>query len=898
MERMALFKKRQDEKAAAEAAAKAAAPPAAAAPAPVAVKPESVKQESVKQEPASAPAPIRGFAPKTAADLPAKPAAGATKMALLQAARARLPKAGASSMFQVEDVKKTFVPLNYDDDEEEKEQKDKMAKAAKDAEGEEEDDDFDPLDAFMHDLQGGGQIAKQDKAIVQPLAPGVQQQRGESTQKGQGLLRRMPSEDSMLDETEGDAGGGAGAQAKAAPADAAVEEAAAKEAAAKEAAAATTISMEDLMKGGGGSGGGSGSGSGGGGAKESAASAEPAQSAAPVESAEAAAAREQQEEEDHKRFMAEWRAQQLAETFAAEASRKQQADAHERDHAAAKRKAQDGKAVAAHAQKRKLGLMEQDAEADDEMAGWDILEEDKPKTALEILADQNKKKDLKEVDHAAVDYKPFRKNLYIAHRSLTSMAPEEVQEIRRDLTIKLRGKGCPVPVDKWVQCGFSDRVMAVIKAKAYEKPFDIQRQAIPAILAGRDVIGIAKTGSGKTIAYLLPCFRHILDQPPLGDETGPIALIMVPARELALQVHSEAKKFCKALGLNSTAVYGGAGVKEQIANLKRSSDIVVATPGRLIDILTMNAGKLVSLARVTFLVLDEADRMFDMGFEPQIGRILANIRPDRQTCLFSATFPVTVEALARKVLVKPIEIQVGGRSVVSDTIKQFVELREEEDKFLRLLQLLGVWYERGQTLVFVKSQEECDRLFARIQSAGYLASGLHGGMEQADRDCTLDEFKKAVCPLMVATSVAGRGLDVKNLTLVINYHTPNHLEDYVHRVGRTGRAGRSGTAYTFISPEEEEFSVDVLKAMEQSKAKVPQELKDVCTAFREKVKRGEARFHSSGFAGKGFTFDDDELNDKQKLQQVRRRPALGACVLVLLCCIVLRFQFARRSTWC
>lgn len=234
---------------------------------------------------------------------------------------------------------------------------------------------------------------------------------------------------------------------------------------------------------------------------------------------------------------------------------------------------------------------------------------------------------------------------------------------------------------------------------------------MPALMSGRDVIGVARTGSGKTLAFLLPLLRHILDQPVLAEGKGPIGLIMAPARELAVQIYNESKKFTKALGLRVTAVYGGAGVADQIADLKRGAEIVVCTPGRMIDILTMQAGKLVSLDRVSFVVLDEADRMFDMGFEPQIKMILQNVRPDRQTALFSATFPRTVEGLAKKVLHMPLEIIVGGRSVASSDITQHVEIRDDDDKFMRLLQLLGVWYEKGNILVFVDTQSKCDTLF-------------------------------------------------------------------------------------------------------------------------------------------------------------------------------------------
>ncbi|KAE9206889.1 DEAD-box ATP-dependent RNA helicase 42 [Phytophthora fragariae] len=505
----------------------------------------------------------------------------------------------------------------------------------------------------------------------------------------------------------------------------------------------------------------------------------------------------------------------------------------------------------------------------------DIIGEDSElvdqRSALEILQEQQKKKEIKPVDHSKMNYLPFQKKFYVVPKEIKDLSEEDVEAQRKESEIKVRGKSCPRPLQKWTQCGFSVRMLQLIKKHGYEEPFAIQKQALPAIMSGRDVIGIAKTGSGKTLAFLLPMFRHILAQPPLQENEGPIGIIMAPARELAQQIYVEARHFSKGLGLRATAVYGGSSVSEQIANLKRGSDIVICTPGRMIDILCMSAGKMVSLQRVTYVVLDEADRMFDMGFEPQITKIMMNIRPDRQTLLFSATFPRSVESLARKVLRKPVEITVGARSTASGDITQYVEVREENDKFMRLLQLLGLWYEKGNILVFVNKQQACDQIFQDLMKAGYPALSLHGGKDQVDRDYTIDDFKRKVRTVMVATSVAGRGLDVKDLVLVINYHCPNHMEDYVHRVGRTGRAGRKGTAYTFISPDEEEYSVDLVKALENGKQTVPPELTALAEGFKAKVTRGEARYHGSGFKGKGFTFDETERNETQRTADLQRR---------------------------
>lgn len=511
----------------------------------------------------------------------------------------------------------------------------------------------------------------------------------------------------------------------------------------------------------------------------------------------------------------------------------------------------------------------------------DLEEEDEegpregPKTALEILQEQVKKKELKAVDHARVDYLPIRKKLYIVPRALHGHSDAELNRRREALEIKVRGKGCPAPLETWEQSGLPDRVLGLLRKYKLAEPFPIQRQALPAIMAGRDIIGVAKTGSGKTLAFLLPMLRHILDQEasfPLGEGEGPIGMVMAPARELAVQIHTEAKKFCRPLGLRCVAVYGGAGIGDQIGELKRGAHIVVCTPGRMIDILTMQAGKLMSLSRVSFVVMDEADRMFDMGFEPQIKMILTNIRPDRQTVLFSATFPKQVESLARKVLAFPLEILVGGRSVASDAITQYVEVREEgEEKYMRLLQLLGVWYEKGNVLIFVDTQQKCDNLFADLMRSGYPCLSLHGGMDQMDRDSTIHDFKSRARTLMVATSVAGRGLDVPELCCVINYACPNHLEDYVHRVGRTGRAGRKGTAYTFLTSDEEQYAPLLLKALTQSKQEVPPELRAMAEAFQQKVTAGTAHWAGSGFGGKGFTFEDSEQTDAQRTAALQKK---------------------------
>ncbi|XP_016151492.1 probable ATP-dependent RNA helicase DDX46 isoform X1 [Sinocyclocheilus grahami] len=521
-----------------------------------------------------------------------------------------------------------------------------------------------------------------------------------------------------------------------------------------------------------------------------------------------------------------------------------------------------------HTTKKKGELMENDQDA---MEYSSEEEEVDLQTALTGFQTKQRKV-LEPVDHQKIEYESFRKNFYVEVPELFRMSPEEVNEYRLELEgIAVKGKGCPKPIKTWVQCGISMKVLNAMKKHNYEKPTPIQAQAIPAIMSGRDLIGIAKTGSGKTIAFLLPMFRHILDQRPVGEAEGPIAMIMTPTRELALQITKECKKFSKSLGLRVVCVYGGTGISEQIAELKRGAEIIVCTPGRMIDMLGANNGRVTNLRRATYVVMDEADRMFDMGFEPQVMRIVDNVRPDRQTVMFSATFPRTMEALARRILSKPIEVQVGGRSVVCSDVEQHVIVIAEEKKFLKLLEILGHYQEKGSVIIFVDKQEHADGVLKDLMKASYPCMSLHGGIDQYDRDSIINDFKNGACRLLVATSVAARGLDVKQLILVINYSCPNHYEDYVHRAGRTGRAGNKGYAYTFITEEQARYAGDIIKALELSGSAVLPELELLWTNFKEQQKaEGKSIKSSSGFSGKGFKFDETEhvlANERKKLQK-------------------------------
>lgn len=511
------------------------------------------------------------------------------------------------------------------------------------------------------------------------------------------------------------------------------------------------------------------------------------------------------------------------------------------------------------------------APAEEEDEWHDEVEDDKEFMRRILGQKKSKAEKLGTVDHDQIEYEPFRKNFYIEAPEIASMSEEEANEVRKEMDgIKVRGKKVPKPIKAWSQAGLSNKVLDVLSKLGYEKPMPIQAQALPVIMSGRDCISVAKTGSGKTLAYALPMLRHVKDQRPLEEGEGPIALVLAPTRELVMQIAKEVKRFAKPLSLTTISIYGGGTVGHQISELKRGGETVVCTPGRMIDVLASSGGRVTNLYRVTYLVIDEGDRMFDMGFEPQISRIIQNTRPDRQTVMFSATFPKKMELLARSALKNPVELIVGGRNTVNPDIEQSVEVRPREERFLRLLELLGEWYEHGKVLVFVHTQDTCDAVFRELLRAGYPCLSLHGGKEQADRECTISDFKSDVCHVLVATSVAARGLDVPDLRLVVNYDPPGHREDYVHRVGRTGRAGNKGTAVTFIAPDELHCAPDVCKALRDSKQPIPEDLYGMEQKQMTLQKQGLARAKGSGYGGSGYKFD---LAEQESTKAKRRAEA-------------------------
>ena len=341
--------------------------------------------------------------------------------------------------------------------------------------------------------------------------------------------------------------------------------------------------------------------------------------------------------------------------------------------------------------------------------------------------------------------------------------------------------------------GLNPDVLQAVQDAGYVHPTPIQAQAIPLALEGRDLIGLAQTGTGKTAAFALPILNQLTGGPHRAR-----ALILTPTRELCVQVEENFRKYAERSGLKTLAVYGGVALEPQTKALRKGIDIVIATPGRLLDHIDRQN---VVFDDLEILVLDEADRMLDMGFAPQINRVVAEIPKYRQTMLFSATMPPEVEALSRKYLWKPHVVQVGRRSMAATGVTHAVYPVPRIRKTQLLTELLKN-KEMDSVLIFTRTKHGADRVVRDLRQAGIQATAMHGDKTQKERTRALDDFKDGTMRVLVATDVAQRGLDVTGITHVINFDVPQEPEDYVHRIGRTGRAESSGDAYTLMSPDE------------------------------------------------------------------------------------------------
>ncbi|BCS18124.1 DEAD-box ATP-dependent RNA helicase DBP2 [Aspergillus puulaauensis] len=421
----------------------------------------------------------------------------------------------------------------------------------------------------------------------------------------------------------------------------------------------------------------------------------------------------------------------------------------------------------------------------------------------------------------------FEKSFYKEHPDVAARSQREVDEFRKTSEMTVQGKNIPRPVETFDEAGFPQYVLSEVKAQGFEKPTSIQSQGWPMALSGRDVVGIAETGSGKTLSYCLPAIVHINAQPLLAPGDGPIVLVLAPTRELAVQIQTEITKFGKSSRIRNTCVYGGVPKGPQIRDLSRGVEVCIATPGRLIDML--EAGR-TNLRRVTYLVLDEADRMLDMGFEPQIRKIIGQIRPDRQTCMWSATWPKEVRQLASDFLNDYIQVNIGSMDLSANhRITQIVEVVSDFEKRDRMIKHLEKIMETqgSKCLVFTGTKRIADEITRFLRQDGWPALSIHGDKQQQERDWVLNEFKTGKSPIMVATDVASRGIDVRDITHVLNYDYPNNSEDYVHRIGRTGRAGAKGTAITFFTTDNSKQARDLVTILSEAKQQIDPRLAEM-----------------------------------------------------------------------
>ncbi|KAI7894801.1 P-loop containing nucleoside triphosphate hydrolase protein [Mucor mucedo] len=433
-----------------------------------------------------------------------------------------------------------------------------------------------------------------------------------------------------------------------------------------------------------------------------------------------------------------------------------------------------------------------------------------------------------------------------SEKPLNQMKERDWRIFKEDFNISTKGGQIPHPIRSWAESGLPEKMLKVIDQVGYKEPTPIQRQAIPIGIQNRDIIGIAETGSGKTASFVIPLLTYISDLPKITQENmaeGPYALIMAPTRELAQQIEEETIKFATPMGFTCVSIVGGHAIEEQAYNLRNGAEIIIATPGRLKDCLDR---RILVLNQCTYVVMDEADRMIDMGMEADVNFILdalpaSNMKPEdensmpieppagykyRQTTMFSATMPTAVERLAKKYLRREAVVTIGMAGQAVESVEQRVEMiNDEAKKTNRLIEILNSGKFAPPMIIFVNQRRGVDTLSKTLNRLGHNTVTLHGGKSQEQRELALAQLKNGTAGVLVATDVAGRGIDVKNVSLVINYDMAKNIEDYTHRIGRTGRAGNSGVAITFLSNKDADVMYDLRQMLAKSSlSKVPHEL--------------------------------------------------------------------------
>ncbi|XP_015111293.1 ATP-dependent RNA helicase dbp2 [Diachasma alloeum] len=453
---------------------------------------------------------------------------------------------------------------------------------------------------------------------------------------------------------------------------------------------------------------------------------------------------------------------------------------------------------------------------------------------------------LKKLQWDVRSLQPIKKDFYVEHPAVKHRSPEEVNKFRQANEITVMGKEVPNPIQHFEEGNFPPYVMQGIKRQGYLHPTAIQAQGWPVALSGKDLVAIAQTGSGKTLGYILPAIVHLINQPRPGPGEGPVALILAPTRELAQQIQEVANYFGETASVRNTCIFGGAPKGPQAQDLERGVEICIATPGRLIDFLEKGT---TNLQRCTYLVLDEADRMLDMGFEPQIRKIIEQIRPDRQILMWSATWPKEVRSLAEDFLNNYTQLNIGSLSLSANhNIIQIVDVCQEFEKdfkLQRLLQEIGTEKE-NKTIIFVETKRKVDDITRNIRRDGWQALSIHGDKNQQERDHVLQEFRSGRTPILVATDVAARGLDVDDVKYVINFDFPSSSEDYIHRIGRTGRRRQTGTAYAFFTSQNMKHAGDLIEVLREAGQSINPRLSEMAEMAKSGgFARGPKRFNSS-----------------------------------------------------
>ncbi|KAL1894424.1 mRNA splicing protein prp28 [Sporothrix stenoceras] len=475
--------------------------------------------------------------------------------------------------------------------------------------------------------------------------------------------------------------------------------------------------------------------------------------------------------------------------------------------------------------------------------------------------------------------KPLQNMKHWSEKSLSEMRERDWRIFKEDFSISTKGGSIPDPMRKWRESALPSRLLDVVESVGYNEPSPIQRAAIPIALQGRDLIGIAVTGSGKTAAFLLPLLVYIQKLPPLDDiskNDGPYALILAPTRELAQQIETEAHKFATPFGYKVVSIVGGHSLEEQAFALSNGAEIIVATPGRLVDCIER---RLLVLSQCCYVIMDEADRMIDLGFEEPLNKILdamptANIKPDtddaedakamtrflgertryRQTMMYTATMPPIVEKIAKRYLRRPAIVTIGNAGEAVDTVEQRVEFIAGEDRRKeRLKELMHSTIYKPPIIVFVNIKRNCEMVARDVRAAGRNPVTLHGSKTQEQRESALEKIRTGQADVLVATDLAGRGIDVADVSLVINFNMATSIEQYTHRIGRTGRAGKSGIAITFLGSEDNDVLYDLKQMISKSSiSKVPEELRRNEAAQQKPNKGGKGGNDFGGGKSGGF----------------------------------------------